>query len=450
MKHFAPLAVKRSEGCTAQRILGEENMKRKWWTAAILVFLEILVCGGILLTVWGSQTALGMVRLFYKADTHVEEVMEETFPVGRKAVLDVENRFGDVTVTGGEGSEVEIVAYLDLWGTDEEDARRQVDVNMTREGNRVNIRVEPLEYMHYALVSFRSPRVDLEIQVPSETSLSLTSSGGRLADPAAGDRLRLPSSVRTPVSVRERLPAMGNLTVSFITGMVELETSFGAIRAQDVEGSLTARSSSGDITLVGLREAGELGVETDFGDLMLQAIEADSLQARSSSGKISVEDGGFSDGIDLEADFGNIVVEDVRAASYRLVSSSGNVVLDKCSGPIELRARFGSVEVRDASDVQLTLSTDSGEIRFTGSLDNQGEHRVESEFGDVRLVLPSDAAFDLDAEAEFGTIDTQFPVEASRFEGKHIVGEVNGGGPLLRIDVGGGNITLDMMRSESE
>jgi hypothetical protein len=74
---------------------------------------------------------------------------------------------------------------------------------------------------------------------------------------------------------------------------------------------------------------------------------------------------------------------------------------------------------------------------------------VESEFGSIRLVLPVDAAFDLDAQTEFGSINTDFHVLVTEVEKKHLVGEVNGGGPSLLIRTRSNDITLERARNSS-
>jgi flagellar basal body-associated protein FliL len=100
-------------------------MKRKWWIVGILVILELLVCGGMLLALWAGRTIFQGARFFYRADTHVEETVQETFVVDGPAVLDLEAVAGNVTVTGGTESEAQVTARLSLWGADEEDARQQ-------------------------------------------------------------------------------------------------------------------------------------------------------------------------------------------------------------------------------------------------------------------------------------------------------------------------------------
>jgi DUF4097 and DUF4098 domain-containing protein YvlB len=432
-------------------------MKRKWWIVGVLVFIELLVCGGILLTLWAGRSAFDGVRFFYVTDTHIEETVEETFTVDGPAVLDLEADFGNVTVTGSTGDEIEVVARLSLWGADEEDARQRAEVEMTQEGNRITIRVERPEYIYAFVVNTRGSRVDFEIRVPSETSLQLVSSSGDLA-------------------------------VSGVTGAAELETSFGSIEVEDVSGVVSAQSDSGDITLIGLSDGGDLEVETNFGKLVLQNITADSLVARSDSGDIQMEEGTLAgvldlrtnfgsvivrdvgaerltahsdsgkiqaeeitlDGdLDLETNFGDVMAESVVATSYRLRSGSGGLTLDGCGGSLDLQTDFGGIEVQNARDAALMLKTNSGRVFFSGSLRAEGEHRAESDFGNVHLVLPADAAFALDAQTEFGSVKTDFAVTVTEFEEKHIVGDVNGGGPLLWLRTGSGDVRLESMTGAS-
>jgi DUF4097 and DUF4098 domain-containing protein YvlB len=393
-------------------------MKRKWWIVGGLVFLELLVCGGILLTLWAGRAVFEGVRLFYVADTHVEETVEETFLVDGPAVLDLEAVSGNVAVTGGEGDGVQVTTRLSLWGSDEEDARRQVDVRMAQDGNRITVRVVRPQTI-YAFASTRGSRVDFEIRVPHETALRLATSSGDLA-------------------------------VSDVTGPVELRTVSGSIRGEEVNGAVSARSSSGDVTLAGLSDGGDMEVRTVSGDVALRDVAADSLVAHTSSGKIQVAGGVLSGGLDLEAISGRVTAEGVRAASYRLHSSSGDLTLDGCSGPLDLRTVSGEIEVRDGTEAELGIETSSGGVRFAGSLRARGNHRIKSVSGGVHLALPADAAFDLDVETVSGAIETDFAVTMTQFDRKHVAGEVNGGGPSLRINTSSGNITLERATGEND
>jgi DUF4097 and DUF4098 domain-containing protein YvlB len=293
------------------------------------------------------------------------------------------------------------------------------------------------EIVYAFVINDRGSRVDFEITVPSGTSLQLVTSNG-------------------------------DLTVNDVIGTLELETDFGKIDVEDVSGRVNARSGSGDITLVGLDDAGDLQIETDFGDLVLRNVTADRLTARSGSGKIEVRDitvgdlaahsgsgdiqvgaGALASALDLETEFGDVTATGVDAVSCRLASGSGSLTLDGCDGPLDLKTDFGDIEVRNGSQTGLRLNTGSGNISFVGSLDAGGEHRVESEFGSIHLVLPADAAFDLDAQTELGSINTDFHVTVTEMEKRRLVGEVNGGGPPLLLRTGSSDITLERARNSS-
>ncbi len=194
---------------------------------------------------------------------------------------------------------------------------------------------------------------------------------------------------------------------------------------------------------------GDLDLETNFGSVNVRDVAAERLTAHSDGGEIEVKDAALDGALDLETNFGKVTANGVRATSYRLKSDSGSLTLDGCRGPLDLQTNFGDIEVRNATEAELTLKTDSGRIYFSGSLHAERVHLVESGFGKVHLILPSQAAFDLDAETNLGSIKTDFAVTVTEFEEKHIVGEVNGGGPPLQIHTDSGDITLESAPGEN-
>jgi DUF4097 and DUF4098 domain-containing protein YvlB len=428
-------------------------MKTKWWILGALVFLSLVVCAGIVFVLWNSRVALGTLRLFYSTDTHVEETLEETFIVDGPVTLNLESDFSNATVTGSDQEQVDVLARLSLWGSDEEDARNQLDVQMTQVGNNITIRVERPETIYILTPYRRGSYADLEIRVPLDTSLQF-------------------------------INANGDLVVKDIDGTVELTSRFGDIHVENVKGMVSAQSDNGDITFIGVSEGGDMKAGTEYGDVDLQELSANSLIIRSQNGTIHLEgvtlegvldlqtkfgdvtlqdvtaeiltaqtdNGGIraervelEGALDLESDFDDVTVIDVQALSYRLKSNNGNLTLHGCGGPLDLQTGFGEIEVKDAAEAGLTLVSKNGKIYFSGSLASEGIHSLESEFGGIELVLPSDSAFNLDAETKFGSIQTDFSVAMQEFEEKHIIGEVNGGGAILLIYTRNGNINLESL-----
>ena len=74
----------------------------------------------------------------------------------------------------------------------------------------------------------------------------------------------------------------------------------------------------------------------------------------------------------------------------------------------------------------------------------EGDWDLETGSGSIRVTLPEDAAFDIDAESNSGGIDIDHPVTVQgRISKRHITGNVRGGGPLLKIDTGSGGVSVN-------
>jgi DUF4097 and DUF4098 domain-containing protein YvlB len=89
--------------------------------------------------------------------------------------------------------------------------------------------------------------------------------------------------------------------------------------------------------------------------------------------------------------------------------------------------------------------TGSGDVTAEGTQTGSWEIRTGS--GNVHVRLPSNAAFDADISTSSGTVDVGEPIEMT-VQGrvgdthKQIHGKVHGGGPLLRVRTGSGDIHI--------
>ena len=116
---------------------------------------------------------------------------------------------------------------------------------------------------------------------------------------------------------------------------------------------------------------------------------------------------------------------------YLLQTAPGDVVISTGSGSSELNGVIGAVRA----------SAGSGSITIDGR--QEGEWRIRTGSGSVRVHLPEDAAFDLDAESSSGGIEIDHPLTVEgRITRTKLSGKVRGGGPLLFIDTGSGGIRI--------
>jgi len=176
---------------------------------------------------------------------------------------------------------------------------------------------------------------------------------------------------------------------------------------QDIEGThgnVDVTTGSGDVKLTSL--TGEIHLQTGSGDVRGHGV-AGPVHGGTGSGDVDIEETGQGD-VDLHTGSGNMTVRGIQG-SFRGEAGSGDVTAEG--------AQSGSWEIH------------------TGS-------------GNVRVRLPQNAAFDADISTSSGTVNVNSPIEMT-VQGrvqemrKHIQGKVRGGGPMLSVRTGSGDIEIE-------
>jgi len=173
----------------------------------------------------------------------------------------------------------------------------------------------------------------------------------------------------------------------------------------------------------------------------------------------------------IEGTHGNVEVQtgsgDVKLAhltgEVRLQTGSGDVRAHEISGPVRGGAGSGDIEVEETGPGDVDLHTGSGNINVggiqggfrgeAGSGDitaegtQSGAWEIRTGSGNVRLHLPANAAFDADISTSSGSIEVNSPIEMTvqgrvQESRKQIRGKVRGGGPLLSVRTGSGDIEI--------
>jgi len=185
---------------------------------------------------------------------------------------------------------------------------------------------------------------------------------------------------------------------------VRAHTGSGDQTIEGVHGNADLQSGSGDMRLS--RLTGEIRVQTGSGDVRAREI-AGPVRGGAGSGNLEVEETGAGD-IDLHTGSGNIAVRGIQGA-FRGEAGSGDVTAEG--------TQMGAWEIR------------------TGS-------------GTIRVRLPASAAFDANLSTSSGTLDIDAPITMTvqgRVQESHkqIVGKVRGGGPLLTLHTGSGDIHIE-------
>jgi hypothetical protein len=186
-----------------------------------------------------------------------------------------------------------------------------------------------------------------------------------------------------------------------------------------------------------------------------------SVRAHSGSGDQTLE--GTHGNADVQTGSGDVKLRNITG-EIRLQTGSGDVRAHAISGAVNGGAGSGDIELEETGAGDVDLRTGSGQIRArgiqggfhaeTGSGDitaegtQGGTWDIHSGSGDVRVRLPANAAFDADISTSSGSVDVNHPVEMTvqgRIHGtqRHIQGKVRGGGPVLRVRTGSGDIQVE-------
>jgi len=162
----------------------------------------------------------------------------------------------------------------------------------------------------------------------------------------------------------------------------------------------------------------QLEASSGSGDLRLQDLGG-PLKANTGSG--SIEANGFSGRVQLQTGSG-----DIRAG----LQAANDVKATTGSGSIHLQGVQGS----------LYAQTGSGDIEIGGN--PSSDWKVETGSGSVTLNVGS-AHFTLDASTGSGSVHSDPPLTMhGSIEKHHVQGDINGGGPTVRVETGSGDIRI--------
>lgn len=281
------------------------------------------------LTVLGAMVAGTLTTAALAGETH----KEYRFNVEPKAGISVNNPYGSISVKPASGNVVVINANI---------ASDKVQIENNVVGNHVEVQSHLLPG-----ADAQSGRVEYEILVPADASLSLHSTAGTLhAEKLHGD-VTLEGAGAT-VDVRDITEAHvhvktlnGPVTLTNVQdGHVEVDSLSGNVTLNGVTGPLVqVISTSGGITYVGdFGDRGEYRLTSHSGDI--EAVVPDSTSADVSARSVRGE---VHDDVHLQPKHTSFVLKEGSAfwGTMGRAAVSSTVVLRSFNGKIHLRKRSG-------------------------------------------------------------------------------------------------------------
>lgn len=162
-----------------------------------------------------------------------------------------------------------------------------------------------------------------------------------------------------------------------------------------------------------------------------------SLEIRNRQGSVQVEHlQGQHASID-SAD-GRIVATDV-AGHLTARSLGGDIEIVRSSGRVEANSITGNLTFTEPTSKNLRGNTNSGHILYTGNFESYGEYILSTYSGDIEVVVPPSASFELNAKTVKGKVENAFKLQPKR----HAPSSLGYGNSLFGTH-NTGNATVDL------
>ncbi len=334
-----------------------------------------------------------------------------------------------VRIVGGNDLGITYVFHSTVYTSSEEKARRQLDSAQVSTGLRGDT-----AYITVENATGNRCTAELVVNVPrSMQSVKVESDGG-------------------------------NVAVTGITGSVSADTGGGSIKIDDIGGSVAAQTG-GDAIEVGT-VGGNVSLETGGGRISVRDVKG-KIAATTGGGDILISSG--AQGATLEAGGGNITVKQCTG-KVRVSTGGGNIELGDIAGPVEMETGGGSIRLASsrswvraetgAGRIELNgiaaarAETGAGGIvaKFTSPNADKTDSSLETAAGDIIVYIAPALALSIRASIDLAnghTIRSDFPDIHINSEGGDwgprtisAEGNLNGGGPTLKLSTTTGDIRI--------
>ena len=254
----------------------------------------------------------------------------------------------------------------------------------------------------------------------------------------------------------------GEVVTTGISGRLEAESGGGGIHLDDIGGSISAETGGGAIDVGNV--GGDLTVRTGGG----------TIHIGTAKGKVVAESGGgnlvlvsASQGASLETGGGNIRVDkctgEVKASTgggsidlgqisgrATMETGGGSLKLASAAGPVSAETGGGSIELYGVPAAHVETGAGAITAKFVSNSGERTDSVLETGVGDITVYLFSNVSMTIRASIEASnghSITSDFPEIKVASEGGQwgpklvsAEGNLNGGGPVLKVRTSMGNI----------
>ena len=377
----------------------------------LLIFLIIAGLGLSAADRYKDQVNWGEVRDEMEMDDDMMRMFGSSFvfdqqaeqAIPDKASVKVVSDHGNVSVTVWDQKSIRAVAHKKVFAKDQNQANERnasTQPQITVTGNSVLVNANTQSS------GIGGVQSDIELFLPRDASIDIASRRGDV----------MISSRNAEVKITTK---KGDITVNDVKGDVSVSLDGGSVRTSQIVGNVAVQGRVDDLDVTQID--GSVRLNGDFFGAMRVAsvTKAVTFQSARTDLEMTRLDGDLS----IESD-------DLRANNMmgpvRLITRSKEIHLEQVAGDLRVENSNGGVEVHAAGDKPI------------------GNIEINSRRGDVRLVLPSKSAFQMQASTQRGDISSDFQeLQSKNDHGQSTLsGTVGKGSGRVQITSDNGDISI--------
>ncbi len=345
--------------------------------------------------------------------------------------LHIKVQVGAVRVQGGSSSGITYVIRNKSYESSEDRARKQFDSYKISTYTRGDTAWIVGEWESGRPHKFSS---DVTVTVPRDIDLvKIETEGGEIVTTGISGRL-------------EATSGGGTIHLDDIGGAITAETGGGGIDVGNVGSDLVVRTGGGTIHIGSAK--GKVVAESGGGNLVLVSGSQEasletgggSIHVDKCTGKVKASTGGG--GIELGEIGGGAIME----------TGGGSIKISSAAGPVNAATGGGSIELWGVPAAHVETGAGSVIAKFIASRSERGDSVLETGVGDITVYLVPNINLTVRASIEASNghhITSDFPEIRISSEGGQwgpklvsAEGNLNGGGPVLKVRTTMGNIYI--------
>ncbi|MCW8093424.1 DUF4097 family beta strand repeat-containing protein [Alteromonas sp. ASW11-130] len=144
--------------------------------------------------------------------------------------------------------------------------------------------------------------------------------------------------------------------------------------------------------------------------------------------------------LDLNTAGGKIEIVDDLTGDIDARTSGGAIKVADVKGDVQLHTSGGSIKTEDIEG-EIDAHTSGGSINVVFAKQIAKDAILNTSGGSIVAALPADIRMDLDASTSGGIVKSEFDIDG-RVKKRSIDGQINGGGPQLKLHTSGGSIRI--------